>query len=192
MIRLEDDVTTMTHTELRDGARIVHFDGTLLGSASSEYSRGGYHKPRWTVFEIYRTTNGGYVVAKIGKSRIVHSTQTCKVLRNNVDPLQKVDLDEPGKDWEYCDPQLNDRDQCWTDATLDRATYGYLENDHAVAIPTEDAQAAISACYSRDHLGVFSISWLAKEALEEAFLNDSGVEDAYDHFDLNLLSRKNR
>ena len=50
---LEDDVTTMTHTELQDGDRLVHFDGTLIGHASLEFGTNGWHKPRWTEYEIY-------------------------------------------------------------------------------------------------------------------------------------------
>jgi hypothetical protein len=39
-------------------------------------------------------------------------------------------------------------------------------------------------------MGVFSLSWLAKEALEEAFEHDSDLEDAYSHFDIGQLGRR--
>jgi hypothetical protein len=188
-------VTTMTHTELQDGNRTVRFDGQLLGSTTSEYTQSGFHKARWTVFEIYRTTEGGYVISKIGKSRIVHSSQRCVSLKNNTDPLQKVQLTDQDFDdeiYEFCDPQLPEWQQCWTDDSLDRATYGYLENDHAAATFADSPVGAVSLCYSRDRLGAFDISWIAKATLKEAGQVDEDLKYAYENFDLTQLSRKTR
>ena len=185
-------MTTMTHTELSDGNRSVHFDGQLIGSATSEYGYHGHHKARWTEFEIYLTDEGTYVIAKVGRSRIVHSTERCRVLKNNEDPLEKVDLDEEGADWEFCDPNISPHEQCWTDASLERASYGYLENDHTTVTLADNPQGAVSTCYSRDFMGVFSISWLAKKALERAFIHDQALESAYQNFDISQLSRRNR
>jgi hypothetical protein len=185
-------VTTMTHTELRSGDQFVHFEGTLLGRASSEYTSAGFHKARWTEILIYRTEDEKYVVAKVGKSRIVHATERCSVLKNNEDPLQKVDLDDPNTEYEYCDPQLPDWQQCWTDDSLERASYGYLENDHAAVTLADNPQGAVAACYSRDASGVFSVSWLAKKALAEAFENDEALEYAYTNFDIGQLGRRTR
>lgn len=185
-------MTTMAHTELRDGDRIVHFDGELIGQATSEYTPSRFHKVRWTEIRIYRTTDAKYVITKIGKSRVVHARENCKVLKNNEDPLTKVDLDDPSADYEFCDPQLPDWQQCWTDESLDRASYGYLENVHAAVTPADNPAGAIAACYSRDRQGVFSLSWLAKQALENAFDNDDDLEFAYDHFDIGELGRRSR
>ena len=177
--------------ELRDSNRIVHFDGILLGKASSEYrGRAGEHKARWSEILIYRTGEGTYVIAKVGRSRIVHASPDCRVLKRNEDPLRRVDLDDPNADYEYCDPNLPGYAQCWTDDSLNAARYGYLENDHASAIPADNPTGAVSACYSRDPLGVFSISWLARKALENAFSQDADLEDAYDNFDISSLGRR--
>lgn len=186
-------MTTMTYTELRNGKRTVRFDGTLLGSATSEYTRGGFHKARWTDFAIYRTDEGAYLVSKIGKSRIVHATERCISLKNNTDPLARVLLDDQPEDfYEYCDPQLPDWQQCWTDESLDRATYGLLENDHAAVTFADNPQGAISLCYSRDRSGAFNISWLAQTTLENAARNDSDLFDALENFDITLLGRNTR
>lgn len=181
-------MTTMTRQELHSGDQYVYFDGTLLGRASSEYTSGGFHKPRWTEISIYRTTDDRYVITKIGKSRIVHASQSCRALKNNEDRLRKVDLDEG--DYEFCDPNYTDAQQCWTDDSLNRASYGYLENDHATLNFADNPQGAVSACYSRDPLGVFSISWLARKALDQAFENDEDLADAYQNFDISLLGRR--
>jgi hypothetical protein len=181
---------TLAHTELRSGDQTVHFEGQLLGKASSEWTGRGVHKPRWTEFEIYATDDDHYVIAKTGKSRIVHATQTCPVLRNNLDPLRKVDLDDPEHDWEWCDPNVPDWEQCWTDRSLNAATYGYLENDHATVNLADNPQGAIAACYSRDPQGVFSISWLGKKALQEAFHHDASLRFAYADFDIGQLGRR--
>jgi hypothetical protein len=183
-------MTTMAQIELRSGDQIVHFDGILLGKATSEYGYQGFHKPRWTEILIYRTTEEKYVIVKVGRSRIVHQSMDCKVLKNNEDPLRKVDLDDPDADYEFCDPNLPGYKQCWTDDSLNAASYGYLENDHSAVTAADNPQGAISACYSRDSMGVFSLSWLAKEALEEAFEHDSDLEDAYSHFDIGQLGRR--
>lgn len=185
-------MTIMTPIELPSGDQTVHFEGSLLGRASSEYTSRGEHKARWTEIMIYRTTDDTYVVAKIGKSRIVHATEQCTVLRNNEDPLRRVDLDEDGTDYEYCDPNLPARAQCWTDASLRVARFGYLENDHSAVTLADGPQGAVAACYSRDRSGVFSVSWLAKNALAEAFEHDDDLEFAYTNFDIGQLGRRSR
>jgi hypothetical protein len=164
-----------------------------LGTATSEYTQSGFHKARWTDFQIYRTNDGTYIVSKIGKSRSVHATERCISLKNNTDPLQRVTLDDDADDlYEYCDPNLPDWQQCWTDESLDRATYGLLENDHGAVTFADNPQGAVSLCYSRDRLGAFNISWIAKEALESAARNDPALYDAYENFDITQLGRNTR
>lgn len=50
--------------EVRDGSRVVRFEGSLLAEASSRWG----DSPRWTELALYRTAAGTYVLAGVGRS----------------------------------------------------------------------------------------------------------------------------
>lgn len=60
------DVTQFEHRAL-DGSRELRFNGKLLAATSSRKPG----KQRWAEFALYRTTNGKYVLAGVGRSEIV-------------------------------------------------------------------------------------------------------------------------
>ena len=53
---------------VRDEDQQIRFVGRLLGSSSSEEWARSRGNQQWTEMEIYRTTDGKYVVTKIGRS----------------------------------------------------------------------------------------------------------------------------
>jgi hypothetical protein len=176
-------MTTMTHQSLRSGDQTVHFDGELLSSASSEYGYQGARKPRWTVIEIYRTDDGKYVVSKIGRSRVVHSTMDCGVLKNNEDPMAEVDVGAGFGGFAPCP-------RCWRRGEL--SGVGFLENDHAAASIADRPEGAVAACHSRDQNGLWSLSWLAEDALQDACEADPDLMAAFKDFDIGSLGRRSR
>ena len=176
-------MTTMVYTELRNGDQRVHFDGELLSSASSEHGYQGARKPRWTEISIYRTDEGKYVVSKIGKSRVVHVSMQCRIIKNNEDPFQPMDLSGGPGDMILCT-------NCWKRGELSKI--GYLENEHATAVPADLPRGAVAACYSRDQNGLWSLSWLAQDALLDACDHDPDLEAAYKNFDIGSLGRRSR
>ena len=175
-------MSTMTHTELRSGDQMVHFDGEVIGRASSKFGYRGEHKPRWTEITIYRTNEGKYVVNKVGKSRVVHITMKCRVLKYNEDPLELVSV--PDQAYVLCE-------KCWVPGAA-ALPEGYLENDHGTASVADRPEGAIAACYKREPNGLFSLSWLAEEALLDAREQDPDLRAAFDNFNIGSLGRGTR
>lgn len=68
-------MTTVTtdHFTVRDGARQLSFEGTLLGTASSRRD----DKERWIEITIYRTGSGRYIVAGVGRTVVVGENDRC-------------------------------------------------------------------------------------------------------------------
>lgn len=60
---------------VRDGARVLRFDGDLIASLSSK--RPG--APRWSQISLYRLRSSGYVVEKVGYSAVTHDPGCLKV-----------------------------------------------------------------------------------------------------------------
>lgn len=68
----KDPGPVLTPHEVRDGTRVLRFEGWLLGRSSSQRPS----VPRWSEIEVYRLISGGYVLTKIGRSTVAH-TPTC-------------------------------------------------------------------------------------------------------------------
>lgn len=78
----------MTH-QVRDGSRLITFDGEKLGFSSSE--RDGV--PRWTEMTVYLTDGGSYVLEKVGRSLVCHMPGC-----NEIDQLPRFQEQHPGDD----------------------------------------------------------------------------------------------
>lgn len=87
-----------TQIELPHGDQLVRFTGELIGGASSEDYAKSQGRQRWHEVRVYRTTDGQYVVEKVGRSDIpgetdrstVHHSTTAK---GAIECLQTVDDD---------------------------------------------------------------------------------------------------
>lgn len=95
----------MTH-QVRDGSRLIMFEGELLGFSSSE--REGVS--RWTEMSVYLTDGGSYVLEKVGRSLVCHMPE-CP----DVDTLPRFQEQHPGDDPDYgyvfheeCVPEVYD------------------------------------------------------------------------------------
>ena len=60
---------------VRDGARLLQFQGVVLGSATSQ--RGS--APRWSELVVYRLVDGNYLISKIGRSTVAHRPDCLRV-----------------------------------------------------------------------------------------------------------------
>lgn len=171
-------MTTMAAIEVANGDQKIRFEGEQLSLVSSELDSRG-RKSRWTEIAIYRTNDGKYVVHKVGKSRVVHRDYKCPTLRRNEDDLPTVILELlTADDYEACQ-------RC-------RPQYGevLLERDHSMAVVAEAPQGAVAACYSRDANRIWNLSWLAEDALRDAFEADQYLERAFLNFDITSLGRR--
>jgi EXLDI family protein len=90
--KLDDDADVGIEKEFtvqRDGARDLKFRGTLLASAAPE-CRG---QDRWREYRVYRTTNGTYVLSRIGRSVLNDELDRFEVdtWNSEGDPVRMVD-----------------------------------------------------------------------------------------------------
>jgi hypothetical protein len=180
-------MTTMAaYQELWNGDQKVHFTGEMLSRQSSEYGLRGARKGRWTEITIYRADDGKYIVSKIGKSRVVHRTMDCAVLINNTDELDLVPIDPD--EHELCRGSQT-APSCWRRPRVHLPPTGYLESDHGNVFVADGPEGAIASMYSKDKLGVYSLTWVASDALQDAMDKDADLESAYLNFNVALLGR---
>jgi hypothetical protein len=81
----------MTH-QVRDGSRLLQFEGEVLGSISSQRE-----DPRWTEITLYRTVGGFYVLEKVGRSVVTHMPG-CPEIRGEIPRFQAA---HPGDDPDF-------------------------------------------------------------------------------------------
>lgn len=171
-------MTVVPLIEVLNGDQTVIFEGDLLGSASSELGFRDERRERWSEIEIYRTVDGKYVVVKIGKSRVVHTSQQCRTLRSNIDPPELIAGDLRGYAMcSVCHPNP-------------QAGSLYLERPHSSAVVAEAPRGAVAACYSKDRNGLWFLTHNAEDALRDAFDRDRDLEQAFLRFDVTSLGRR--
>ena len=83
---------------LPHGDQLVRFEGMLLGEASSEDFAKSQGRQRWHEVRVYRTTDGEYVVEKVGRSELPGETDRSTVhhsttARGAIECLQTIDDD---------------------------------------------------------------------------------------------------
>lgn len=91
--------------EVKDGPRVLRFDGEELGFSTSE--RPG--ADRWIEFTLYKTSGDGqYVLSRVGVSNLYHSPE-CRIARRGYLPERPVsELDQGMVPCRECRPSLAD------------------------------------------------------------------------------------
>lgn len=95
--------------QVRDGSRLLSFDGELLATASSRTP----DRDRWTEMRIYRTSGGSYILEKVGRSIRLHMPGCGDILPGKDLPLFQSehpgDDPEVGYSWcERCSPPIGE------------------------------------------------------------------------------------
>lgn len=85
--------------QVRDGNRLLTFDGRLLASISSW--EGG--KDRWTEMRVYQTVGGSYILEKVGRSIRLHMPGCPDILKNLPLFQQAHPGDDPEVGYSWCD-----------------------------------------------------------------------------------------
>jgi hypothetical protein len=151
--------------EVRDGSRLITFDGVLLGAVSSKRPS----SPRWSEYHLYRTEGGVYVLEKVGRSTVVHMPN-CPEIIGDLKRFQEV---YPGKD---------PTEDGWFCETCLLSGYDItallVESDRYWATISEEPQQIIEALYRRKD-GARSLQRLSLELLEQVAQVDPNVADAY-------------
>jgi hypothetical protein len=148
--------------EVKDGTRILKFNGTLLGKSSSH--RHGSH--RWIEFELYKTESGSYVLSRVGVSTIYHSAACPLVKRYG---LTEVGVSELRKDVIPCD-------DCRPSFAAELV---FPEKDRYWAQVSDEPSAVLEALYKYDNSGARYLTNVAQRLLDDAASIDKGIESVY-------------
>lgn len=148
--------------EVKDGARTLQFEGTLLG-ASSSYRRGS---TRWIEFELYRTENGSYILSRVGVSLVFHSGACELVNKYGLHDALVDDLNEGAIPCETCQPTFD-------------VPMVFPEKYRYWAQVSEDPQAVLDALYKYDDGGARYLTWVARRVLEESADKDPDIDAVY-------------
>lgn len=85
---------------IRDKSRALTVEGDHLASSSSFKPS----KVRWITFDLYRSHSGIFVLHRVGKSRVFHSSDCDNTVNNNLEPCLLIDLDSSWKPCVLCSP----------------------------------------------------------------------------------------
>lgn len=148
--------------EVKDGARTLQFTGTLLGESSS-WRRGSY---RWIEFKLYQTTNGSYVLSRVGVSLIYHGAACPLVRRYGLQEIPYDDLAMDSTPCYECNPSAE-------------ARLVFPEKYRYWAQVSDDPQAVLDALYKYDDGGARYLTNVAQRLLEQASMMDQRLETVY-------------
>jgi hypothetical protein len=93
-------VTQVFDQQVRDGNRLLTFDGELLATISSRES---LDKDRWTEMSVFRTTGGSYILEKVGRSTRLHMPGCSDILKDLPLFQQAHPGEDPEAGYSWCD-----------------------------------------------------------------------------------------
>ena len=150
--------------QVRDGSRLITFQGTLLGSVSSE--RQG--SPRWTEMSLYLTHGGSYVLEKVGRSVMTHMPGCSRIIGK----LPRFQEAHPGDD-----PEVG---YWYDDCVPDEYDFTQMlvEEDRFWAVIAEDPGRVVEALHRKKE-GSRQLPRISMDLLDEAGKHDERIRDAY-------------
>lgn len=148
--------------EVKDGARTLQFNGTLLGKSSS-WRKGS---TRWIEFELYRTESGSYILSRIGVSLVFHGAACPLVRRYSLQESGSSSLLEDATPCEECSPTFE-------------ADLVFPEKYRYWAQVSEEPTAVLDALYKYDDGGARYLTNVAQRLLEEAAKTDPAIAETY-------------
>jgi hypothetical protein len=148
--------------EVRDGSRILQFNGKILAKSSS-WRRGS---TRWIEFELYKTENGSYVLSRVGISLVYHGAACPLVTRYGLSEVHVDDVENELVSCEVCQASFD-------------AQMIFPEKARYWAQVSDEATAVLEALYKYDDGGARYLTRVAQRLLEDASEMDSGIEAVY-------------
>lgn len=150
-----------TH-QVRDGLRLITFEGDLLGQSSSR--RPGVS--RWTEMSLFLTEGGSYVLEKVGRSVMCHDPR-CTEIKD----LPRFQAEHPGKD-----PDTDGFD--YHDCVPDEYDFTSLlvEENRYWSLVTQDPHAVVKAL-QRWRDGVSILPRISRALLEEVSITYPEFDD---------------
>jgi hypothetical protein len=146
--------------EVRDGTRILQFEGTRIASSSSQRP-GAY---RWIEFNLFRTIGGQYILSRIGHSLLFHQEPCLVIKRNNLKPGDAVEGAMP---CDLCSPSLTN------------GVAVFLEQPRYWAQVSDSPEAVLDALYKYDEAGARYLTRVAQNLVTDAALVDNAMDSAY-------------
>jgi hypothetical protein len=148
--------------EVKDGARTLQFNGTLLGKSTS-WRRGS---TRWIEFELYRTESGSYILSRVGVSTVFHGAACPLVKRYGLSESHYTGLVKEAVPCEECSP-------------TQEADLVFPEKYRYWAQVSEEPEAVLDALYKFDDGGARYLTNVAQRLLEEAAEKDLAIDSIY-------------
>jgi hypothetical protein len=148
--------------EVKDGARTLQFNGTLLGKSSSWRK----DSTRWIEFELYRTESGSYILSRIGVSLVFHGAACALVRRYG---LQEAPFETLKADAISCD-------ECQPSEEVELI---FPEKYRYWAQVSDEPSAVLDALYKYDDNGARYLTNVAQRLLEDAAKADSNIAETY-------------
>ena len=148
--------------EVRDGSRILKFNGRLLAESSS-WRRRSY---RWVEFSLYKTENGSYVLSRIGASLLFHGAACPLVKRYSLSETPYSSLDRDAIACEECNPDSS-------------AALVFPEKYRYWAQVIEEPRGVLDAVYKEDDGGARYLTNVAQRLLDEASEVDERLASVY-------------
>lgn len=153
----------MTTTKVKDGQRILEFDGEEIGFSSSQ-RRDSF---RWIEFRLYKTKSGKYILSRIGFSNLYHLPDCEIAERSKLDESTRDEILDTDYPCPECRPDLDllpfvcfEREKHWARvyASADEVLGGLMKTD-------------ISS-------GIKYMTAVARRLLEDAATVDDAIEQA--------------
>ena len=148
--------------EVKDGERILQFEGELLG-ASSSYKPGAL---RWIEFSLYKTRSGSYVLSRVGASLIFHTAGCFLTQRYNLNEVSVTDL-------------RSDAVACYDCQPTRQVPYVFPEKYRHWAQVTENPEVVLDSLHKRDESGSRYLTKVAQRVLEQASESDADIDQVY-------------
>jgi hypothetical protein len=149
--------------EVLDGNRKLRFDGALLAYSTS-YRPGS---SRWVEFALFRTVGGAYVLSRVGKTTLYHTTECSVARRAGLPPTPSSAIPQGKVPCSICNPHIEgSEDVC-------------VEISRNWAQTTTSASSIVDMLYQYDESGARYLTGVARRLLEEASDQDPGISDSY-------------
>jgi len=148
--------------EVKDGSRILQFEGRVLGESSSQ----GSDSTRWIEFRLYKTESGSYILSRVGVSLVFHGAACPLVRKYKLNEISTTELDVEAKPCEECLPSR-------------QLPVVFPEKERTWAQVSDGPEAVLEALYKYNYDGSRYLTKVAKRVLEQASKFDERIDLMY-------------
>jgi len=152
--------------EVKDGARTLQFNGSLLGKSTS-WRTGS---TRWIEFELYKTDGQSYILSRIGVSLVYHGAACALVKRYSLTEVSATEISIDSIACLDCEPTLE-------------VDLLFPEKHRYWAQVYDDPANVLNALYKYDDSGVEYLTNVAQRLLDQAAKADPEIAQVY-HYEI--------